>query len=225
MSGNAEIRELVARLERLCGQVPVAVSAIDTEYRLIFSNAACDQLVGYDGKAFLGERGPFPWSMDESLEPPVDREPPPIVRKMRALAGARAPVVRTAIRHKSGEVVPILRTGTGVRSNGRRLAWIGFLLQVSVSIAPPPRAVQADSLEAELFDYLTELSRARQRDFQRFTPRETEVLDQLRNGLAPKKVAQVLDISENTVRNHVRTIYKKLGVSSARELLVKLRAG
>jgi two-component system, NarL family, response regulator LiaR len=46
------------------------------------------------------------------------------------------------------------------------------------------------------------------------TQRENEVLEQLAKGYNAKKVAQILQISYDTVRCHQRNIYKKLQVSS-----------
>ena len=47
-----------------------------------------------------------------------------------------------------------------------------------------------------------------------FSSREAEVLDKLRRGLSNKTIAEQLYISENTVKNHLRRIYHKLGVNN-----------
>ena len=51
------------------------------------------------------------------------------------------------------------------------------------------------------------------------SPRETEILGYLGRGLGIVFVANTLVISESTVRTHVKSIYRKLGVSSREELL------
>lgn len=51
------------------------------------------------------------------------------------------------------------------------------------------------------------------------TPAQTLVLDALLDGLSEKQVAARLDISPHTVHNHVREIYRTLGVTSRGELL------
>lgn len=53
----------------------------------------------------------------------------------------------------------------------------------------------------------------------KLSPRETEVFLYLARGHSQVFVAQELVVSENTVRTHVRNIYRKLGVSSKEELL------
>lgn len=49
------------------------------------------------------------------------------------------------------------------------------------------------------------------------TPRETEVLAMLAEGLANKQIAPRLGISEHTVKYHVASIFAKLGASSRTE--------
>jgi DNA-binding NarL/FixJ family response regulator len=56
------------------------------------------------------------------------------------------------------------------------------------------------------------------------TQRENEVLEQLARGYSAKKVAQILDISYETVRCHQKNIYKKLQVSSVLEALSAINA-
>ncbi|MGF1522799.1 MAG: response regulator transcription factor [Leptolyngbyaceae cyanobacterium] len=58
------------------------------------------------------------------------------------------------------------------------------------------------------------------------TPREVEVLNQLAAGLSNKAIANILDISEHTVKFHISAILSKLGVSSRTEAVtVGIRAG
>jgi DNA-binding NarL/FixJ family response regulator len=50
------------------------------------------------------------------------------------------------------------------------------------------------------------------------TPREADVLELLQNGATNAQIAQTLTIGIETVRTHARNIYRKLGISSRREL-------
>jgi DNA-binding NarL/FixJ family response regulator len=52
---------------------------------------------------------------------------------------------------------------------------------------------------------------------EQLTPRETEILEQLAQGLANKQIALDLEISEHTVKFHVSSIYAKLGVTNRME--------
>jgi NarL family two-component system response regulator YdfI len=53
------------------------------------------------------------------------------------------------------------------------------------------------------------------------TPRETEVLGLLAEGLANREIAQRLNISEHTIKFHIRSILGKLGVSSRTEAVTQ----
>jgi DNA-binding NarL/FixJ family response regulator len=50
------------------------------------------------------------------------------------------------------------------------------------------------------------------------TPREADVLELLQGGRSNAEIAQALHVSIETVRTHVRRIYRKLGVRTRREL-------
>jgi DNA-binding NarL/FixJ family response regulator len=53
------------------------------------------------------------------------------------------------------------------------------------------------------------------------TDREREVLDQLCKGKSYKMVADALSITHDTVRHHIKNIYKKLEVHSVSEAILK----
>jgi len=53
------------------------------------------------------------------------------------------------------------------------------------------------------------------------TVREMQVLQALARGLTNRAIADELFISENTVKNHVRRLYEKLGVSSRTEAVIR----
>lgn len=50
------------------------------------------------------------------------------------------------------------------------------------------------------------------------TPREADVLDQLQLGRTNGEIAAALSVSIETVRTHARSVFRKLGVHSRREL-------
>jgi DNA-binding NarL/FixJ family response regulator len=59
----------------------------------------------------------------------------------------------------------------------------------------------------------------------RLTPGERDFLDQLAKGYAYKEIADRLNISIDTVRSYVRTVYEKLHVHSRTEAVVKYLRG
>jgi DNA-binding NarL/FixJ family response regulator len=46
------------------------------------------------------------------------------------------------------------------------------------------------------------------------SPREKDVLEQMAEGLVTKEIADVLDLSNHTITNHIRSIYSKLHVNT-----------
>jgi DNA-binding CsgD family transcriptional regulator len=59
----------------------------------------------------------------------------------------------------------------------------------------------------------------------RLTAGERDFLDQLAKGYAYKEIADRLNISIDTVRSYVRTVYEKLHVHSRTEAVVKYLRG
>jgi DNA-binding NarL/FixJ family response regulator len=64
-----------------------------------------------------------------------------------------------------------------------------------------------------LFATLAKTKRAQADDYG-LSPRETEVLQQMAEGLVNKQIAATLDVSIHTVTNHIRSIYAKLHVNT-----------
>ena len=66
----------------------------------------------------------------------------------------------------------------------------------------------------------TPLGRSAPLDHERLTPRETEVLTYLSKGFTIKEIASLMGIRWFTVNDHIKSIYKKLNVSSRAEAAV-----
>ena len=62
--------------------------------------------------------------------------------------------------------------------------------------------------------------REAQRAIERLTPREHEVLQALAEGLSDKEISEGLHVGIGTVRNHLVSIFNKLGTSSRLQTLV-----
>ena len=60
----------------------------------------------------------------------------------------------------------------------------------------------------------------KQLDHERLTPRESEVLTYLSKGFTIKEIASLMGIKWFTVNDHIKSIYKKLNVSSRAEAAV-----
>ncbi|NLE90024.1 MAG: response regulator transcription factor [Dehalococcoidales bacterium] len=56
--------------------------------------------------------------------------------------------------------------------------------------------------------------------WQRLTQREKEVLNLIGTGCENREIARVLNIEEKTVKNHINSIYSKLGVNTRQEAVL-----
>jgi DNA-binding NarL/FixJ family response regulator len=92
----------------------------------------------------------------------------------------------------------------------------GYLLKSSTGegLIPAIRAVLAGNTWVPQ-DVATRL--AMRNAFDELTPREVSVLEQLAKGMANKQIADVLGISEHTVKDHLKNILLKLHVSDRTE--------
>ena len=73
-----------------------------------------------------------------------------------------------------------------------------------------PRTTAAPAEPLERFDYVGEADI--------LTAREAEVLQLLQDGMTNAEIAHHLSIGIETVRTHARNIYRKLGISTRRDL-------
>jgi DNA-binding NarL/FixJ family response regulator len=64
-------------------------------------------------------------------------------------------------------------------------------------------------------------SKGRFQELEQLSTREREVLDQLARGRLYKEIADALDVSIDTVRKHLQSIYQKLHVHTRTEAVVK----
>lgn len=53
------------------------------------------------------------------------------------------------------------------------------------------------------------------------TPRESQVLDLLCRGYTPKEIGSELNLSISTVKTHMRSLYRKMNVSTRTQLMLK----
>jgi two-component system NarL family response regulator len=108
----------------------------------------------------------------------------------------------------------------------------GYLLkEISIEeVADAVRAVMrgesliSPSMASKLLAEFAVLSRAdgqsRDASAPRLTERELEVLSRVAEGMSNREIAEVLEISENTVKNHVRNILEKLHLHSRMEAVI-----
>jgi two-component system, NarL family, nitrate/nitrite response regulator NarL len=119
-----------------------------------------------------------------------------IVRGQPPLSPAIARRLLSHFRPASGDsgTMP-LSSGFGTLSGGLSSSHAPFGASRSVALDPPP-------------------------EWERLTPRESEVLTYLSKGFTIKEIANLMGIKWFTVNDHIKSIYKKLNVSSRAEAAV-----
>ena len=88
-----------------------------------------------------------------------------------------------------------------------------FQLYASIELAWQKCLDKRDSSLMEVLDKLEA----------NLTNREYDVLENLISGKTGKEIGKALFLSENTIKYHIKKIYKKLDVHSKAELFIKLR--
>lgn len=73
-----------------------------------------------------------------------------------------------------------------------------------------------------IFRLMKQNAPARSSEFEGLTPRERDILEDLATGASAAAVAGKLGIAFDTVRSHIKNIYKKFGVHSRMQLVKKL---
>jgi DNA-binding NarL/FixJ family response regulator len=111
--------------------------------------------------------------------------------------------------------------------NQIRRAGTGALLQTGASMEQIIQAIKAVATGLTVLDSALNLQSSELESLaEPLTPRETEVLQLLADGLGNKDIAEKLSISEHTIKFHIRSILGKLGAASRTEAVARgLRSG
>ncbi len=144
------------------------------------------------------------------------------VETLKALhaSGVRAPVVMLTMSREDADLSAALRAGAR-----------GYLLkdmEPEELVPALEAAAQGDNVVArELVGSLAGLVRGdaapvprRAAPFAELTPRELEILECIADGSSNKMIARALDITDGTVKLHVKAILRKLGLRSRVEAAV-----
>jgi DNA-binding NarL/FixJ family response regulator len=111
--------------------------------------------------------------------------------------------------------------------NEIRRAGSGGLLRSDASLEQIVQAIRSVAAGLTVFDSaLADQSTEPESFTEQLTPREIEVLRLLADGLGNKDIAMKLDISEHTIKFHIRSILGKLGAASRTDAVARgLRSG
>jgi NarL family two-component system response regulator LiaR len=160
----------------------------------------------------------------EDLEDVVEREQPSVVLLNFGSLPNAAWIYQLHQSHPQSRVVVLANRPTAAEANqilsfgatacisketeGRDI--INAIHLASRGMRVLPRSTFSPSEPSERFDFLPEP--------EILTAREAEVLQLLQEGMTNAEIAHRLSIGIETVRTHARNIYRKLGISTRRDL-------
>ena len=200
MDAPAPITILISRFEDLVGAGLRSLIGADPTMRIVAHDVDTDRL-----DAVIGEHAPRVAIVNfGALRAPAD------LRRLHA-AHADTHVIVLANNPAPGECSQLLALGAtaclGKDVEGRDILTAIHLASRGLHVLPHARPATSAGLLPDIL-----------------TPREADVLDQLRLGRSNGEIAQALHVSVETVRTHARSVFRKLGVHNRRELSGLARA-
>jgi len=218
---NPTLEGVMLAIERLgCG-----VLVEDHEGVLRYANQRILELTGYEAAELDGE--PLAKLVPEELHEFLSLEQ----------AKTREGDARTrlsALRRKDGRAIPVAVAPQWLRDTpGGQSAVISVVIDLAEVHSARPMGASAGSLAAELANVASRLQSlsfsASLSDragvpidapaLRELSTRERQILALLMQSLRVPAIAERLFISQSTVRNHLKAIYRKLGVSSQQGLI------
>lgn len=142
-----------------------------------------------------------------------------VVEKIRAVSPGSRVIMLTASESEE-DLLECIKAG----ARGYLVKDMAFeRLAASIGDVVDGGASVSARMGGKLFDILSQL--LRHQDFTAprkpaLTGRELEVLQHVAQGMTSKEIGDVLFISENTVKNHVRNVLDKLGLHSRNEAVL-----
>jgi PAS domain S-box-containing protein len=236
MSGNGPAAQVVVPLQSLLTAMSDGVLITDEYGHRTYANSALSDLVGMDpceagddplAPAWLpdDQHGRYRQYLAQAQDGRIGREIVSLEWRLRTATGREIPALIKLIpmRGNSGVAVPLIwlivpdRSPVNVGDGDpiRQASLEESLRRIAaelerVGVATNPASARRNSALAEL---------------SRLSPRETEVLDRLLEGHRVTSIAGQLEVSEHTVRNHLKSMFRKLGVHSQAELVGLVRNG
>ena len=216
---------------------------IDCEGRLLHLSPGFAKLVGMDGADCSGQRHPFPWCDGDCVEE--------CRRRFGFLDSDRARElaihsVSWRLKNSCGGCLELARQSRALpddsdfdldRAVGLVISDSSILNEVGEADTGAIGS-QVDEIEKAMQGIADELERLGiSSDFflrsswpsgcpelDSLSPRESEILMLFMDGSRVSNIARNLCISQHTVRNHLQSVFRKVGVGSQAELIEKLRS-
>lgn len=203
-------------LDTVYGSYQAAVYASDLAFRLVYANPGFETLVERPCREFVGKPQPYPF-----VASPVEDLIRMASQGLLQRAGVRA--VDLLLCTPDGRQIRTIHTGVSLEIGEHQRGWLGV-----ASTEPGDLA-----LDGELTVLAAQTARPQpSSDLHRsrselggggeLSPRETQVAELLVQGFRVPSIARRLYISPHTVRNHIKSMLRKLAVSCQADLVETL---
>jgi PAS domain S-box-containing protein len=210
------------------------VLIIDAAGVRTYANPALTELVGCDPREPLGSAEVPPWIPEDQRTRYRDY----VGDGSRAVRSATI-ALEWAVLNAEGERIPVVLRLLPVRASMGSPAATLWMVQPEAPIAPATEAAvgRVHLLEKGLERIAADLARlgfagngapkppAGFPGAERLSPRESEIVGLLLEGHRVVSISTELCVSEHTVRNHLKSVFRKLGVHSQAELVRVARNG
>jgi len=218
----ADVRAVIDNMS--CG-----LFARDSGGRIVFVNETLLRWTGFTREELNGEPA-------ECLAPPELRELIREERKNVDQGDRRARLC--ALRRCDGTTVPaVFLPNLLLDDSGAIVGGYSMVIELGAVETAKPVGSSGDDLRSSLHRIGSELQRlslavdlgtptvmADHPDLADLTDRELEVLSRLLSGARVPAIASELGISPHTVRNHLKSMYRKVGAKDQSDLIEKVRS-
>jgi DNA-binding CsgD family transcriptional regulator len=224
---------VVVPLQELLEAMSDGVLITDENGRCTYSNPALNDMVGAKacdsaasddapGWISLPHQNEYRRFITRALNGRIPRRPQSVSWNLMSLSGE--PISTTA------KIIP-MHNGTGPSA---ALLWIFSPAPGEVRMIQDPRRRELEDAMRRISDELTRIGLAgtgaatetapTHPDLDLLSRRERDVVTHLLQGHRVVSIAELLEVSEHTVRNHLKSIFRKLGVHSQAELVDRLHS-
>lgn len=236
MTQATQATNVIVPLQSLLIAMSDGVLITDGTGRRTYANPALSDLVGVDPCAPANDSGPPTWIdagqhnrysefLERAQAGEIEEEILSLEWTLVTAAGRRIAALM--------KLIPMKRTTAGP---------VPLLWLIVPDRSPVNGAVLRTQRERDLEEALTKISEElgkagivtehslshanlERPELSRLSPRERDVLEHLLDGHRVSTISQRLGVSEHTVRNHLKSMFRKLGVHSQPELIDFARDG
>jgi PAS domain S-box-containing protein len=228
--GAWSIHPTYAQLRNVLDALNAGVLVRTLEGKILFANGRMLHWLGYTEKELDGRdiRTLFPDELHEQLE-----------EELQEIHSGDERLRITVMKTKKGRTFPVILCPHILRSSNDILAVVTVVMDLGeVQTARRVGGAPVSGLAARLQRIADELQTislfagaagignvpANHPDIALVSPREREILGELVAGLRVPAIATKLFISPHTVRNHLKSMYRKLDVSDQASLIERIRS-